>query len=166
MDQIICYPESTFGQRMEMTCVWLNRNWFSSLVIYASTNVQHIWRQCTENGHEHKGNWAPKVLVWSSLEARGSCTYEVLHLLKQAFCKNSMCSLKVPWQHSPERREERMRKLGSGPFWVKVTIADELSLPPKSSYFHYIFQLEESDWVLAFCLGHVNSQGWFLLLLN
>lgn len=166
MDQIICYPESTFGQRMEVTCVWLNRNWFSSLVIYASTNVQHIWRQCTENGHEHKGNWAPKVLVRSSLEARGSCTYEVLHLLKQAFCKYSMCSLKVPWQHSPERREERMRKLGSGPFWVKVTIADELSLPPKSSYFHYIVQLEESDWILAFCLGHVNSQGWFLLLLN
>lgn len=150
MDQIVCYPESTFGQRMEVTCVRLNRNWFYSLAIYASTNVQHIWRQCTENGHEYKGNWAPQVLVWSPLEARGSCTYEVLHLLKQAFCRKSMWSLRLPWLHSPDRREERTRKLGSGPFWIKATIADELSYPSKVplciTFFSWKSQIEYLHW--------------------
>lgn len=150
MDQIVCYPESTFGQRMEVTCVRLNRNWFYSLAIYASTNVQHIWRQCTENGHEYKGNWAPQVLVWSPLEARGSCTYEVLHLLKQAFCRKSMWSLRLPWLHSPDRREERTRKLGLGPFWIKATIADELSYPSKVplciTFFSWKSQIEYLHW--------------------
>lgn len=109
-----------------------------------------------------QGQLGPQVLVWSPLEARGSCAYEVLHLLKQAFCRNSIWSLRLPWQHSPDGREERARELGSGPFWIKATIADELSLPPKSSSFYYIFQLEESDRVfaLAFCLGCVNSREW------
>lgn len=149
MGQIVCYPESTFGQRMEVTCVWLNGNWFSSLAIYASTNVQHIWRQCTENGHEYKGNWALKVLVWSPIEARGSCTYEVLHLLKllQKLHVGSQAPMTAQsWKEGGESEETCLRPiLNKSHHWRWAEFA------PKKFLFSWHFSVGRVR--LSICIG-------------
>lgn len=163
MYQIACYPEITFGQGMEVTCIWLNSDWFSSLLLFTPTRMCSIFdvsRQRTDMSARAIGPIRfPLILP----QGRGSCTCKALHLLKWTICRNAGSLCGVSGSHKSTVLREESKEMWLRPIlnkshhcrWAEFT-------PPKVPLFGYIFQLEESDGVfaLAFWLGHVNSQGW------
>lgn len=111
MNQIVRYPVSTFGQGMEVTCIWLNKDWFSPLLLFVPTPICHVFDVSPQHGHKCKDKWAGQVCLVNACACKGHRGAPHPSAGCQKKCWVCAGILQLLWQHSPEGKEEKARKL-------------------------------------------------------
>lgn len=162
MDQIVRYPESSFGQGMEVTCIWLNRDWFSSLLLFAPTEMCSIFDVSPQTMGTSTRAIEPVRFPFDHYLRQGGAvptrrftSYNRPSAETLGLCVESLAPITAQsWKEGGESKETWLRPIlykSHHCRWAEFT-------PQKFFLLH--FSVGRVRFALAFCLGCANSQGW------